>query len=262
MAVMPSAGHFRLTQEGAVRIQEVEAIGVVGDSVLYAIARRDGQARLDSARVVATGPEGSPGHLIASVLARYGEVAIALAPQPDGGAATVGAAIARGEADAGLVIASRQRGDVVELLRTEPSLRLVDASAWWRGPARLALPFFGEATLQPETHAGIDREVSVLWMQTVLTGPALATSLGLGRQGPSSFDTRVQPLTDTTVRAIDAALGTRPDVGPNLRPARALSEGPADAPSVRNPRPDQAVLAAGILAYLAFATWLLLRRRP
>lgn len=262
MAVVPSAAHFRLTQEGVERIGEVEAIGVVGRSVLYAIARSDGPARLGHARVVATGPEGSASHLVASVLARHGEIEIVIDPQLDSGAETVGAAIVRGEADAGLVIASRQRGDVVDLLRAEPDLRLVDASAWWQGSARLVLPFFGEAMLRPETHPGLDREVAVLSMQTVLTGPALATSPGLGRQGPISFDTRVQPLTDTTVRAIDAALGTRPDVGANLRAAQALSPRPPDAPSARNPQPDQAVLAVGIFAYLTVAAWLLVRRRP
>ncbi len=262
MAVVPSVAHFRLTSEGAVRDDRVEAIGVVGRSVLYAVAGSDGPSRLGRARRVATGPEGSPGHLVASVLARHGERPIELAPQADGGAAAVGAAIARGEADAGLVIASRQRGDVVDLLRAEPDLRLVEAAAWWRGAARLALPFFGEAMLRPETHPGIDRPVSVLSMQTVLTGPTLASEPGLGRQGPISFDTRVQPLSDAAVRAIDAALGARPDVGANLRGAPALSPGPPEARTARNPSPDQSLLTAGIFVYLAVAGWFLMRRRP
>ena len=262
MAVVPSVAHFRLTADGAVRDARVEAVGVVGRTVLYALAASDGPSRLGGARVVATGPEGSPGHLVASVLARHRQGPVELAPQKDGGAAAVGAAIARGEADAGLVIASRQRGDVVELLRAEPRLRLVDASAWWRGAARLALPFFGEAVLRPETHPGLQGPVSVLSMQTVLTGPTVASEPGLGRQGPISFDTRVQPLSDTTVRAIDAALGARPDVGANLRAAPALSPAPPEAPTARNPDPGQGLLTAGIFVYLALAGWLLARRRP
>ena len=82
-----------------------------------------------------------------------------------------------------------------------------------------------------------------------------------GRQGPISFDDRLEPLADTTLRAIDAALGARPDVGANLRAAPALSPAPPEAPSARNPRPDQALLTAGIFAYLAIAGWLPLRPR-
>ncbi|WP_371037770.1 glycine betaine ABC transporter substrate-binding protein [Rhodosalinus sp. FB01] len=261
MAVVPAAAHFRLTPDGAIREEGVEAIGVVGRSVLYAIAQDDGPARLGDARVVATGPEGSPSHLIASVLTRHGEGDLTLAPQADSGAASIGSAIARGAAEAGLVIASRQRGDVVRLLRQSPGLRLVDASAWWQGPTRIALPFLGEATLRPESHPGLDRAVSVLSMQTVITGPAPPGTAGLGRQGPISFDTRVQPLTDTTVRAIDRALGTRVDVGASLRAAPALVPRPPEARTARNPRPDQALLTAGIFAYLGLIGWLLLRRR-
>ncbi len=262
MAVVPAAAHFRVTPDGAVRGETVEAIGVVGRSVLYAFAADEGPARLGGARVVATGPEGSPSHLVASVLARHAETPVTLAPQDEGGTAAVAAAIARGAADAGLVIASRQRGDVVEALRADPSLRLMDASAWWQGPARLALPFLAQATLRPETHPGLGRAVSVLSMQTVITGPAPPEAAGLGRQGPISFDTRVQPLTDTTVRAIDRALGTRPDVGASLRAAPALAPRPPEAPTARNPRPDQALLTMGIFAYLALAGWLLVRRGP
>lgn len=261
MAVVPAAAHFKMTPEGAVRDEHVEAIGVVGRSVLYAIAGDDGPARLGGARVVATGPEGSPSHLVAAVVARHADTTIVLAPQADSGAASIGAAISVGAADAGLVIASRQRGDVVDLLRAEPGLRLVDASAWWRGAARLALPFLGEATLRPENHPGLDQAVSALSMQTVITGPAPPEAAGLGRQGPISFDTRVQPLTEATVRAIDRALGTRADVGASLRAAPALAPRLPEAPTARNPRPDQALLTVGVFAYLAFAGWLLLRRR-
>ena len=144
-----------------------------------------------------------------------------------------------------------RRGDVVELLRSDPDLRLVDASELWQGPVRLALPFLGEAVLRPARHPGLDRAVSALSMQTVLTGPSPAGEQVLGRQGPISYDTRVQAVADTTVRAIDAALGTRPDVGANLRAAAALSPRPREAPTARNPRPDHAALTAGIFGYLA-----------
>ncbi|MEA1050730.1 hypothetical protein U5801_13060 [Lamprobacter modestohalophilus] len=46
------------------------------------------------------------------------------------------------------------------------------------------------------------------------------------------------------------------------RCAQALSPRPPDAPSARNPQPDQAVLAVWIFAYLTVAAWLLVRRRP
>lgn len=262
MAVVPAAAHFQLTPDGAARDETVEAIGVVGRSVLYAIGSENGPARLGGARVVATGPEGSPSHLIASVVARHAETELSLAPQQDEGAASIGAAIGRGAVDAGLVIASRGRSDVVELLRTRPDLRLVDASAWWQGTARLALPFLGEAVLRPENHPEIEGPLSVLSMQTVITGAAAPDTSTLGRQGPISHDTRVQSLSDATVRAIDRALGVQPHVGASLRSAPALSPSPPAAPTARNPRPSQALLTLGIFAYLAIAGWLLVRRRP
>lgn len=262
MAVVPSAAHFKFTPKGAVRHDTVEAIGVVGRSILYAITGERGPARIGSAQVVATGPEGSPSHLIASVLSRHAKKEIALAPQPNGGAESIGAAIASGSADAGLVIASEQRSDVAELLRSRPGFRLIDASRWWQGPARLALPFLSEAILRPENHSGLAGEISVLSMQTVLTGPAPSEKPPLGRQGPSSFDNRLHSLSDSTVSAIDAALGLHPDVGASLRAAPALSPGPTEMPTARNPRPDQAVLAVGIFTYLGFAGWLLVRHRP
>jgi len=261
MAVLPAAAHFQFTEQGAVRNENIEAIGVVGRSILYAVAPEDGPRRLASARVVATGPEGSASHLIGAVLALHADTDISLAPQADAGAATIGAAIRSGAADAGLVVASRQRGDVVDLLRSAPDLQLVDASAWWQGAARLALPFLSEAMLLPTSHAGLDRPVSALSMQTVITGSAPPAAGTLGRQGPISYDTRVQALSDTTVRAIDRALGTRPDLGASLQAAAALTPRVAEAPSARNPNPDQAVLTIGIFAYLAFAGWLLIRRR-
>ncbi|MFO7759722.1 MAG: glycine betaine ABC transporter substrate-binding protein [Roseovarius sp.] len=261
MAVVPAAAHFRLTPDGAVRDEGVEAVAVVGRSVLYAIAADEGPARLGGARIVATGPEGSPSHLIASVVARHADTDITLAPQEAGDAATIGAAIGSGAADAGLVIASRQRGDVVGLLREQPDLRLVDASAWWHGTARLALPFLREAVLRPESHSNLDRTVSVLSMQTVITGAASPEATTLGRQGPISYDTRVQSLSDTTVRAIDRALGIHPHVGASLRTAPALTSKPPATPTAHNPRPDHALLTLGIFAYLAVAGWLLVRHR-
>ena len=261
MAVLPAAAHFRLKPDGAVRDEGVEAIGVVGRSVLYAIAGNGGPVRLGGARIVATGPVGSPSHLIASVVARHSETEITLAPQDAGDAATIGAAIGRGAADAGLVIASRQRGDVVDLLGEQPDLRLVDASAWWQGTARLALPFLGETILRPERHPHLDSAVSVLSMQTVITGVIAPDATTLGRQGPISYDTRVQSLSDTTVRAIDRALGIRPHVGASLRTAPALAPGPPATPTAHNPRPDHALLTLGTFAFLAFAGWLLVRRR-
>ena len=261
MAVVPAAAHFVLTPDGAVRDESVEAIGVVGRSVLYAIAADEGPARLGGARIVATGPEGSPSHLIASVVARHADTEIRLAPQEAGDAATIGAAIGRDAADAGVLIASRQRADVLDLLREQPDLRLVDASAWWQGTARLALPFLQEAVLRPETHPHLDGAVSVLSMQTVITGAAAPEATTLGRQGPISYDTRVQSLSDTTVRAIDRALAIHPQVGASLRTAPALAPRPPNTPTARNPRPDHALLTVGIFAYLAVAGWLLVRRR-
>lgn len=261
MAIVPAAAHFRLTPDGAVRDEAVEAIGVVGRSVIYAIAGGDGPERLGGARIVATGPEGSPGHLIASVVAQYAEADIKLAPQSAGDAATIGAAIGSGAADTGLIIASRQRGDVVDLLAEQSDFRVLSASAWWQGTARLALPFLGEAVLRPESHPHLDRAVSVLSMQTVITGAAAPKATTLGRQGPISYDTRVQSLSDATVRAIDRALGIHPDVGASLRSAPALAARAPATPTAHNPRPDHALLTLGIFAYLAIAIWLLVRRR-
>jgi len=98
-------------------------------------------------------------------------------------------------------------------------------------------------------------------MQTVITGAAAPKATTLGRQGPISYDTRVQSLSDATVRAIDRALGIHPDVGASLRTAPALTSPASATPTAHNPRPDHALLTLGIFAYLAVAGWLLVRRR-
>jgi glycine betaine/choline ABC-type transport system substrate-binding protein len=262
LAVVPAAAHFRYDSGEVVRDERLEAIGVVGSSVVHAIARVDGPESLAEADVIATGPVGSPSHLIGQVLAQHAEREVRLRPLADGDLASAKAALDSGRADAAIVVATRGRGDLKAMFAETDGLRLIDSASWWRGAPRLALPFLRPATLSRQSYPELNTVVPVLAMQTVLTGPAPSETSALGQQGPSSFTTRIGPLTDAKVRAIDAALGPRPDVIANLRRARALSPEIQPQATARNPHPDQALLTLGIFGFIAFAGWLLVRRGP
>lgn len=266
LALIPSLGHFELSPDGGplIRRPDIEAVAVVGTADVYAFALPEGPDALAVAGRIAAGPVGSPAHILAKLITRRAEGPSEVVVLEDTGAEAVGEALADGAADAGLVIASRDRRDV-ELLLRDGQVRLIDAASWWEGAARLDAPFLRELSISPATRPFLSEEVSTLAMQYTLAGPAPEREGRLGDSGPVSYSTGARPLPGSTVQAINEAMGPGfQQVGPHLRRASALDPVIAPAPSVLNPEPVQAVLSIGILAYLALVIWLYIRsgRQP
>lgn len=263
LALAPAIAQFDLTAEGVVRDDRVETIAAIGATYVHAVARVDGPDRLGAATVIATGPEGSASHTLARMLAATRSPAPELRPLAESSADAALAAVREGRAEAAILVAGRERPEVALPHRSDTEeLRLIDAAAWWEGPARLQLPFLRLASLASARPDGGAEPVPTVAMQTTLVGPAPPPVSVLGRQGPGSISTALYPLTDATVLAINEALGPHPDVGPHLRRAAALTPDIRPQPSALNPRPGHAGLLAVIVGFVAFAGWLLVRPRP
>jgi len=261
LALAPAIAHFTVTPDGIERDDRFEAVAAVGSTLLHAIAPVDGPDRLGAATAIATGPEGSASHKLISVLAANRTPAPKIVPLDDTSEEAVIATLRRGAADVAVLLAARERPEVVPDREAAEDLRFIDAADWWAGAARLELPFLRLASLASPGPAG-DEQVRTVAMQTTLVGPAPPPATVLGRQGPGSISTVLYPLTDANVVAINEALGPHPDVGPHLRRAAALSPEVRPAPTATNPRPGDAGLLIVIVGFLAFAGWLLVRPRP
>ena len=262
LALAPAIAHFDVTATGVVRDDRFEAVAAVGSTLLHAIALVDGPDRLGAATAIATGPVGSASHKLISVLAANRTPSPAIVPLDETSEEAVIAALRQGAADAVVLLAARERPDVVPERDDAVGLRFIDSADWWEGAARLQLPFLRLASVASPGAAGGEERVRTVAMQTTLVGPAPPPVSVLGRQGPSSISTVLYPLTDANVLAIDQALGPHPDVVPHLRRAAALSPEIRPAPTATNPRPGDAVLLVVIVGFLAFAGWLLVRPAP
>ncbi|NBB71415.1 MAG: hypothetical protein GVY33_14020 [Alphaproteobacteria bacterium] len=262
LALAPAIAHFDVTPDGVVRDDRVEAVAAVGSTLLHAIARVDGPDRLGAATAIATGPEGSASHKLISVVAANRTPAPKIVPLDDPSEEAVIATLRRGAADVAVLLAARERPEVVPDREAAEDLRFIDAADWWEGAARLELPFLRLASLASPGPAGGEEQVRTVAMQTTLVGPSPPPVSVLGRQGPGSISTVLYPLTDANVLAINEALGPHPDVVPHLRRAAALTPEIRPAPTATNPRPGDAALLIVIVGFLGFAGWLLVRPRP
>lgn len=261
LALMPSLGYFELNPDDGVLVRhpDIEAVAIVGTADVYAFALPEGPDSLAAAVRIAAGPAGSPSHTLAELVARSGETDAEVVVLEATGAQAVGEALDNGEADAGLVVASRERRDV-ELLLREGRARLIDAASWWRGSARLDAPFLRELLIPAAARPFLSEDVATLAMQYTLAGPAPERESRLGQSGPVSYSAGAQPLASSKVRAINDALGPAYEqVSPHLRRAAALEPVIEPPPSALNPAPMQALLAIGIMAYLVLMIWLYVR---
>lgn len=255
VAMAPSIAMFDFGPEGAVPRADLEAIAAVGSYLVHAFASPDGPAALGDAARIAAGPVGSPSHTLAQAIAGRSDPPKQVIGLEKADAATVADAIRQGAADAGIVLAPAGRLDISEVLESG-GLRLIPADDWWSGAARLAYPFLGIATLPVSPQAG--EQVPTLSMQAVVFGPA-PSSDALGQQGPSTYNELPRPVTDQVVLAFNDNLGSHRDVGYSMRRADVLIPDAEGGKQSLNPTPGYTVLSLGIIAFLLWATWLLVR---
>ena len=259
VALAPSIAQFRIV-DGTAQLQpELETIAATGSVFVHALGRRNVTAGLAEARSIAGGPVGSPSYKLAQAIAAWRTPAPAVVSLPDTDAGTAAAAVAAGKADVALVIASLGRPDLVAALRLDGPVRLIPASRWWVGSARLALPFLSKARITAQAYPAVAEPVETLAMQATVVGPSPPATV-IGRQGPSSYSEDTYPVTDAVVLAFNRHLGPHPDIGPHLHRAAALTPDRQRPERRLNPQPGQTVLSLAIVAYLGWCLWLLVRR--
>ena len=206
---------------------------------------------------IATGPVGSPSHTLARIAAPWLPPDTELVPLPQADAAAGARAIADGQADRALVLASLGRSDL-ETVLDEGTVELVAWADWLAGPARIALSFLREATIADGYYGPAQSETPTVSMQMVVVGPDAPNRL-LGRGGPSTYSEDLFPVPDRVVLDFNENLGPTVDIAPQLAPARILSPRPLAESAPLNPNPASTILSILILAFLTLAAWLLMR---
>ena len=258
MAIVPAISMFALDDGRVVRDERFEALAAVGSTFVHTLTRADETLRVDFTGTIATGPEGSASHRLATIVAATRDTDTAIVALERSDAETAAAALVEGRADVAVVLAQLGRRDLRAALNSG-EVHLVSAAGWWEGAARLSVPFLREARISADAYAGVERAVPTLAMQLVLVGPSASERFVIGQQGPSTFSDHLRPVSGDVVTAIDANLGRHASVDPYLRRSSAL------VPSVRlpdervNPNPDRAILTVAILAFVTWAGWLLFR---
>ncbi len=249
----------------------VEAVALVGISYLQAFALEPGLGGLDAARLIATGPEGSSGYRAAqSIIDGLGLDPALLPLEGDTPEALADAMLASG-ADAAILM--QPIGNSTALALLERGLPLLAIDRWTRGNNRIAFPYLQPARLTPADYArffadadgarpraGLSAPVETLITQLLLAGPAPAAATGIGDQGPgATFIPRALPMTDLSVRAINAALAPTEEIYPVLPQARALAPQLPQPPDPLNPSPAASLMTALVILVLIWMVWLLLR---
>ncbi|MGM0585994.1 MAG: hypothetical protein ACQEUZ_15215, partial [Pseudomonadota bacterium] len=254
----PAIAHYEISGRRATLRPGIEAVAVVGSVVAHAFAGPGGPESLAEAERIATGPEGSPSHALAVAAAAWGAAAPEIIPLADSSAATAAAAIEAGGADAALVLAEPGRADLRAALGG-PRMRVIDSASWWRGSARLALPFLRPARVPPGLYGKDEAGAPAVAMQLTLAGPAPPRLTAPARHGPSVYAADALPITDAVVRRLNAALGPGEAVGPHLRAAAVIAPGTPRERAEVNPNPDRAVLSVLIFGFLGWTAWLYAR---
>ncbi|MCD1633363.1 hypothetical protein K7H91_06220 [Martelella mediterranea] len=259
LALAPAPAAFAWVDGTMVRDERVEAVAAVGSTFLHALSLSDAPVEPVDARVIASGPEGTASYKMATLIAATGDGDVTVVPLEDASAVTAAEALNNGEAEVALVFSEPGRKDLQDLFASSDGITLVDADAWWKSAARLALPVMREAQINRGVYEGIDRPVATLSTQLILFGPATPEGFVLGQQGPSSFFEEVRPLQGRNVEAINQNLGLHAAVDPHLRRAAALTPDVNIRDDRINPYPGRAVLMIVILAFVVWAFWLFLR---
>lgn len=259
LALAPAVSGFQIKDSMVVRDDRVEAIAAVGSTFLHAVSLANAPVEPVNASSIASGPVGSASYTLATVIAASGTSAVTVVALADDSAETAAAALRDGAAEVALVFASTGRADLVSALKEYDDITLVDANGWWQSAARLALPVMREAQIKADTYPGVNKPVATLSTQLILFGPASPDRFAIGLQGPGSLFGERQPLQDKNVQAINDHLGRHAAVDPHLRRAAALTPQVNIRDDRINPYPGRSVLMIVILAFLAWAIWLLVR---
>jgi len=236
----------------------VEAVGLIGETHVHALALRPDLGSLQDAETVATGPEGSGSYQTARILIDGLGLDADIAPFDGESARALADAIAGSDADAAVLMQPIGNETIVALLAG--GAELLPIEDWDAGNNLLRFPFLRPARFPADTYPGISRPVETLTAQMVLVGPGQTEERSVGDQGPgASFIPSALPLSPDTVRALSEALPTMAAIDPVLPRAPALAPGLPSPPAPINPAMDVSVLSMVVLAMLVWMGWLLFR---
>ncbi|WP_159078932.1 TAXI family TRAP transporter solute-binding subunit [Orrella marina] len=223
LAIAPAVAAFIAGPDGTTPNLRVEALAGIGSTFLHALSLAGHPVSPVKATTIATGPQGSASHTLATVLANTSQQEKTVLSLADSDALTASQALQDNLAEVALLFATPGRPDFQSALSQE-QITLVDADAWWNSDARLALPVLREAQIDPGVYAGVDRTVSTIATQLILFGPSGRDHFTMGPQGPGVYCDEV-----------------------NLRNDRI------------NPYPSHALLLIAIIGCLVWAGWLYIR---
>ena len=256
-ALAPSIAQFEISAEGVQLRSGIETVAAVGSYYVHAFASSNGPDTLGSAATIATGPPGSPAEKLGRIVAgATGSRTLNLAAA-DAEAAI--AALRSGKADAAIVIAPPGLGNVEAALARADDIRLITADDWWQGAVKLGFPFLQSAILPAGTYPpNQEAAIATLAMQATVVGPGRAEK-AMGVAGPSTYVEKAGPITDAVVLAFNAALGPHPDISPLLNSAAALRPRVEPGHQALNQNPGYTAFSLGILVFLGWALWLLIK---
>ncbi len=250
----------------------VEAVALAGSSYLHAFALDPKLERLADADLIATGPQGSSDHRAAQAIVAGLGLSVQLKPVNAEDPRGLADALADSGADAAMLMQPMGNATVLELLaRGQP---LLPVKGWNRASNRLIFPYLQPAQLTAKGYApylGGNRfandelpqlrtPLETLVTQLVLAGPGPTPYSRIGNQGPGAgFAPEAPPLTDLSVKRINAALDQTEQINPILPQAAALEPELPQPPEPVNPSASVSAFTALVLAMLAWMLWLLVR---
>ena len=242
-----------LDADGVLTAQPFEGVGVVGQSYIHIIALKPEVRTLRDIKSIATGPEGTTSYDAARLLAAGLDGLTVTPVDGDDFAALAGAS----GADAALVLAPLGNATAADLLQQG---RLIAVTGWDKGNNLVRYPYLRQARIPAGTYEDQTGAVETLASQLVLAGPVVTEDAVVGPQGPgATAPTPVSQLTDETVLALNAALGTEIGLDPAIPRAAALSPRLPAPPAAVNPSPAISAMTVGVFILFAWLLWLYAR---
>lgn len=250
--------HEFIHAETAGEIGNFEAVGLVGETTLHVLALDDDVSRLEDASRIAAGAPGSASERTARMIVSGLGLDASLVSTPGDSARAVADAMRYSVADAAIVMAPLGNEIVSRLLAG--GARLLSLEDWDRGNNLIRYPTLREARIPADTYAGQATAVETLSAQLVLAAAGSREASAAGDRGPgASYTEAAEPLADTTVTALNEALGQRIEIDPALRQASALTPRLPAPPAALNPSPDQSILNVLIIALVIWLLWVYVR---
>jgi len=250
--------------EDLVRVEDMEAVGVVGNRFAHIVATPDAGDPTEWT-TLGVGAEGGSSWQVARLILR----ALGLEDQIElielVTPVDVARALANDAVDARLIMAPAGDVGLVRLLRAGQG-KLVSLNVFERGSPALRYPFLRQALIPANTYPEQPAPIPTISGQTVLATRVPTDEVELGRAGPGLVPgviTRMPGrLPFETAKNLSAALGVSEGVDPTLPASPGLApETPDPKPRLRA-RPLAAVLNTLAMAFLAAMAILLLQKLP